>query len=158
LSGLTDRQTVCVDAMRIQAAYNNTSEIELECSGIGAVVEPSSSLFPVGTKVAKQFDGADGELVWFEGEVQRYDKQDDIYWILYGDGDSEDMDASEVRDAVGSYRVHVQPQEKAELEAESATAGSTAGSTLLPTTVDTAVAEVLRAVGDALTYSCVDCR
>src|SRR5688500_17972526 len=84
--------------MRLQAAYNNTSEIELEGSDIGAVVEPSSSLFPVCTRVAKQCDGADGELVWFEGEVQRYDE--DLYWVLYSDGDSEDMDASEVRDAV----------------------------------------------------------
>ena len=114
-------------------------------SDIGTAVEPSSSLFSIGTKVAKQFDGADGELVWFEGEVQRYDKQDDLYWILYGDGDSEDMDASEVRDAVDSYRVH-RLQEEAESEAETATAGSTS----LPTTVDTAVATSVKAVGDAL--------
>jgi hypothetical protein len=42
--------------MRIQAAYNNTSEIELEGSDIGTVEEPSLSLYPIGTKVAKQFE------------------------------------------------------------------------------------------------------
>src|SRR5687767_8520555 len=103
--------------MCIQAAYNNTSEIELEGSDTGTVVERSSSLFPIGIKVAKQFDGANGELVWFRGEVQRHDKQDDLYWILYGDGDSEDMEECEVRDAVRNYRVHLQPQEEAESEA-----------------------------------------
>eukprot|EP00953_Heterococcus_sp_UTEX-ZZ885_P002877 2080-Heterococcus_DN1.PRE.1 len=55
--------TTCIDAMRTQAAYNNTSEGS-DTSTI--LLEPSSSLFPIGTKVAKQFDGADGELVWFQ--------------------------------------------------------------------------------------------
>ena len=78
--------------MRIQAANNNSSEIQLKDGVSRTVDEAASSLFPIGTKAAKQFDGVDGELVWFEGEVQRYDKQDDFYWMLYGDGDSEDMD------------------------------------------------------------------
>jgi hypothetical protein len=65
--------------MRIHAAYNNTSEIELEGTTSSDVQTiESSSLFPIGTKVAKQFDGTDGELVWFEGAVQRYDMQDDF--------------------------------------------------------------------------------
>jgi hypothetical protein len=107
-----------------QAAYNNTSEIELEASDVYAVEEPSELLFPMGTKIAKQFDGADGKLDWFEGEVQRYDKQDELYWILYGDGDSEDMDASEVREAMDNFRVHLQPQEEAGSEAETTAVGS----------------------------------
>jgi hypothetical protein len=78
--------------------------------------------------------------------VQRYEKEDDLYWVLYSDGDSEDMDASEVRNAVDNYRVHLQPQEEIVAEAETATAGSI----MLPTTVDTAVATSLKAVGDAL--------
>jgi hypothetical protein len=93
--------------MRMQAAYNNTSEIELEGNDIATVEEPSASLYPIGTKVAKQFDGVDGELVWFEGVVQRHDEEDDLYWVLYNDGDSEDMNEAEVRDAVHDYRVHL---------------------------------------------------
>jgi hypothetical protein len=58
---------IVLHAMCTQAAYNNTSEIELEGSDIDTAVEPSSSLFSIGTKLAKQFNGADGELVWFEG-------------------------------------------------------------------------------------------
>jgi Lamin-B receptor of TUDOR domain len=96
------------DAMHMQAAYNNTSQIELENSDIQTVDEAAaSSLHPIGTKVAKQFDAAGGELVWFEGVVQRYDEEDGLYWVLYNDGDSEDLDETEFRDAVHNYRVHV---------------------------------------------------
>jgi hypothetical protein len=63
--------------------------------------------------------------------VQRFDE--DLYWVVYSDGDSEDMEESEVREAVHNYRVHLQPQEEIVAEAASATAGSTS----LPTTVDT---------------------
>jgi hypothetical protein len=69
------------------------------------------SLFPVGTKVVKQFEGDDQQLEWFEGAVQRFDEEDNLYWVLYTDGDSEDMDEAEVRDAVHNYRVHLQQNE-----------------------------------------------
>jgi hypothetical protein len=81
-------------------------------------------LYPIGTKVAKQFDAAGGELVWFEGMVQRYDEEDGLYWVLYSDGDSEDMYETEVRDAVHNYRVHVQQQEEAVAEVETTAVGS----------------------------------
>jgi hypothetical protein len=71
------------------------------------------SLFPVGTKVAKQFEGDDQQLEWFEGAIQRFDEDDKLYWVLYTDGDSEDMDEAEVRDAVHNYRVHLQQNEVA---------------------------------------------
>ena len=69
------------------------------------------SLFPVGTKVAKQFEGDDQQLEWFEGAIQRIDEDDKLYWVLYTDGDSEDMDEAEVRDAVRNYSVHLQQNE-----------------------------------------------
>jgi hypothetical protein len=50
-----------------QAAYNNTSEIELEVADVLPTQTSDLSLYPISTKVAKQFDGADGQLVWFEG-------------------------------------------------------------------------------------------
>jgi hypothetical protein len=91
-----------------QAAYNNTSEIELEECDVTSAGESEMSPFPVGTKVAKQFEGDDQQLEWFEGAVQRFDEDDKLYWVLYTDGDSEDMDEAEVRDAVHNYRVHLQ--------------------------------------------------
>jgi hypothetical protein len=94
-----------------QAAYNNTYEVELEDGNMPAPGEPEVSLFPVGTKVAKQFENNDQQLVWFEGALQRYDEEENLYWVLYTDGDSEDMDGAEVRDAVHSYRVHLQQHE-----------------------------------------------
>jgi hypothetical protein len=48
-----------MDAMRIQAAYNNTSDIELEGSDMQTVEELALSLYLIGTKGTKQFDGAD---------------------------------------------------------------------------------------------------
>jgi hypothetical protein len=69
------------------------------------------SLFPVGTKVAKQFEGDDQQLEWFEGAIERIDEDDKLYWVLYTDGDSEDMDEAEVRDAVHNYTVHLQQDE-----------------------------------------------
>jgi hypothetical protein len=94
-----------------QAAYNNTSEIELEECDVTSPVEPVMSLFPVGTKVAKQFEGDDQQLEWFEGAIERIDEDDNLYWVLYTDGDSEDMDEAEVRDAVHDYTVHLQQNE-----------------------------------------------
>jgi hypothetical protein len=94
-----------------QAAYNNTSEIELESGDVPVPGESELSLFPVGTKVAKQFEDSDQQLVWFEGAMKRIDEGDKLYWVLYTDGDSEDMDEAEVRDAVHNYRVHLQQNE-----------------------------------------------
>jgi hypothetical protein len=108
---LTEQTRLCYGshAYNTQAAYNNTSEIELEDADILLTQTSGLSLYPVGTKVAKQFDGADGQLVWFEGVVQRFDEE--LYWVLYSDGDSEDMDTDEVRDAVQNYKLHLQPEE-----------------------------------------------
>jgi hypothetical protein len=94
-----------------QAAYNNTSEIELEERDVTSTGEPEMSLFPVGTKVAKQFEGDDQQLEWFEGAIEKIDEDHKLYWVLYTDGDSEDMDEAEVRDAVHIYRVHLQQNE-----------------------------------------------
>jgi hypothetical protein len=30
------------------------------------------------------------ECVWFEGTVRKYDAEDDLYWVLCSDGDTED--------------------------------------------------------------------
>jgi hypothetical protein len=99
-----------------QAAYNNTAEFELEENNVQSTVESTSSMFPIGTKVAKQFEGHDQQLEWFEGAVQRFDEDNNLYWVLYTDGDSEDMDEAEIRDAVHNYRVHLQ-QDKAAIDA-----------------------------------------
>jgi hypothetical protein len=124
--------------MRIQAAYNNASEIELA----GDVPETQTSntlLYPIGTKIAKQFDGADGELVWFEGVVQRYDEEDDLYWILYSDGDSEDVHESEVQAAVLDHRMHMSQPAQAELEKDISTVGAATDEATVPVTTDEAV-------------------
>jgi hypothetical protein len=94
-----------------QAAYNNTAEFELEDDDVRSTVESTLLLFPIGTKVAKQFEGEDQQLVWFEGTIQRFDEVDSLYWVLYTDGDSEDMEEAEVRDAVHNHRVHLQEDE-----------------------------------------------
>jgi hypothetical protein len=139
--GLLTSQVVLTDTqnalMRIQATYNNTSEIELEAGDVPETQPSDTLLYPIGTKVTKQFDGVDGELAWFEGVVQRYDEQDGLYWILYSDGDSEDVNEAEVREAVHDYKVYMQSQEVvAEVEV------TAVGSTAQPSTVDTEVATV----------------
>jgi hypothetical protein len=90
-----------------QAAYNNSSEVELNADIFeGEVSDHSTQLgeYTLGTKVAKQFDS-----VWFQGTIRRYDAEDDLYWVLYSDGDSEDLDADEVRKAVQNYKEHMLP-------------------------------------------------
>jgi hypothetical protein len=82
------------------------SEIELEDADILLPQTLDLSLYHVGTKVAKHFDGADGELVWFTGVVQMFDQEEGLYWVLYSDDDSEEMEADEVREAVHNDRVH----------------------------------------------------
>jgi hypothetical protein len=105
--GSTDTQQSMM-LLCTQAAYNNTAEFELEDDDVHSTVESRLSLFPIGTQVAKQFESDDQQLVWFEGTIQRFDEDDSLYWVLYTDGDSEDMEEAEVRDAVHNYRVHLQ--------------------------------------------------
>jgi hypothetical protein len=87
-----------------QAAYNNSSEVELNDSLAGEVAPEWLGAYPFDTKIAKQFDNE-----WCEGAIQRYDQEEDWYWILYGDGDSEEFDADEVRQGVLDYQEHMQP-------------------------------------------------
>jgi hypothetical protein len=53
------------------------------------------SKYPLGTKVAKHFDKGK-----FEGEMRGYDAQNDYYFILYKDEDSEELDCVEMDQAV----------------------------------------------------------
>jgi hypothetical protein len=63
----------------------------------------SSGKWPLGTKVAKQF----GEER-FEGTYRKYhnDEDEDLYWIVYSDGDHEDFNAVEMQQGVKDYRTH----------------------------------------------------
>jgi hypothetical protein len=90
----------------MQAAYNNESQFDQnehlnEESDSVLSGGDSGSRWPIGTKVLKQF-GAE----WFEGAILRYDGEDELYWILYDDGDSEDMDFDEVDKAIADYKSH----------------------------------------------------
>jgi hypothetical protein len=58
----------------------------------------SRSKYPLGTKVAKHFHGQR-----YEGELLGYDALEDYYWILYDDGDSEQLDCAEMYQAVQEY-------------------------------------------------------
>ena len=95
---------ICVSIS--QAAYNNSSEVELDDSHNGEVSDEIIQLgeYPSGTKVAKQFDGQ-----YWEGSILRYDAEEDLYWILYVDGDSEEYDADEARQGVKDYKEHLLP-------------------------------------------------
>jgi hypothetical protein len=61
--------------------------------------------WPIGTKVARFFDTV-GE--WFAGEVKKYinEENEDLYWIIYSNGDKEDFDAGEMQEGVDNYRTH----------------------------------------------------
>jgi hypothetical protein len=88
----------------LQAAYNNEAQFDLNehsNEGIDSVqhVSTSASKWSIGTKVLKQFD-----TEWFIGSIQRYDVDDDLYWILYDDGDSEDLDVDEVEQVIANYK------------------------------------------------------
>jgi hypothetical protein len=78
------------------------------------------SLYAIGTHVAKQFEGDSGELVWFEGIVKKFDEEANLYWVVYSDGDSEDMEADEVLTAVQNYTVHMQQDVSAEAAVDAA--------------------------------------
>jgi hypothetical protein len=62
------------------------------------MLQISMSKYPLGTKVAKQFH--EGK---FEGELRGYNAQEDFYFILYKDGDSEDLDCVEMDQAVQEH-------------------------------------------------------
>jgi hypothetical protein len=90
-----------------QAAYNNCSEVELDDSFAGVAVPSQATQlgeYAHGTKVAKQFGDE-----WFEGSMLKYDAESDLYWVLYTDGDSEELDADEARQGVLDHKQHMQP-------------------------------------------------
>jgi hypothetical protein len=62
--------------------------------------------WPVGTKIAKQFYDKDGTAKWFDGIMRKYINDGDLYWILYSDGDMEDLNAAEMQQAVEDYKTH----------------------------------------------------
>jgi hypothetical protein len=62
------------------------------------MLQISKSKYPLGTKVAKQFH--EGK---FEGELRGYNAQEDFYFIMYKDGDSEDLDCVEMDQAVQEH-------------------------------------------------------
>jgi hypothetical protein len=88
----------------VQAAYNNSSEVDLDNHNTEVEVPAPLGEFSNHTKVAKLFDD-----VWFEGTVRKYDAHDDLYWVLYSDGDSEELDPTEVRQAKQDYKEYMQP-------------------------------------------------
>jgi hypothetical protein len=90
----------------MQAAYNNESQFDVnehlnEESDSVQSASDSGSRWPIGTRVLKQFG-----TEWFEGAILRYDVEDELHWILYDDGDSEDMDFDEVEKAITAYKSH----------------------------------------------------
>ena len=94
-----------------QAAYNNSSEVELNNSFDTDVAHEWVGAYPYDTKIAKWFDSE-----WAEGTVKRYDQEEDYYWILYLDGDSEEFDADEMRQGVLDHTQHMLPPAAAALE------------------------------------------
>jgi hypothetical protein len=59
------------------------------------LLQVNRSKYPFGTKVAKFFHGTK-----YEGELLGFDAKEDYYWILYSDGDSEDLNYAEMYKAV----------------------------------------------------------
>jgi hypothetical protein len=55
--------------------------------------------------------------------VQKYDEDDDLYWVLYSDGDSEDMNEPDVRIAVLDHRAHMTQPVEAESKVETIAVG-----------------------------------
>jgi hypothetical protein len=98
----------------LQAAYNNSSEVELNDSLNEEVAEQATQLgeYSLGTKVAIKFDDD-----WWEGEVVRYDAQKDLYTVLYTDGIFEDLNARETRQGVQDHKEHMQPADATDRDA-----------------------------------------
>jgi hypothetical protein len=102
----TDNGGVFLIALLVQAAYDIESEFDLDSHAYEDVCSKACATagdigWPLGTKVAKQFD-----TQWFNGTVRKYDAAEHLYWILYDDGDSEDMEVHEVQAAVNDYHAH----------------------------------------------------
>ena len=62
-------------------------------------------IFPPGTQVRKHFPNHG----WFEGKVTKYDQLENLYHIVYKDGDTEQLTHKEVNDAAPSKSVKVFP-------------------------------------------------
>jgi hypothetical protein len=62
------------------------------------LLQVNRSKYPFGTKVAKFFHGTR-----YEGELLGYDAKEDYYWILYSDGDSDELDYAEMYQAVQEH-------------------------------------------------------
>jgi hypothetical protein len=105
----------------MQAAYNNETQFDQneQCDSVLSGGD-SGSRWPIGTKVLKQF-GAE----WFEGAILRYDGEDELYWILYDDGDSEDMDPQEVEKAIADYKSHHPEESKDDTDSQCAATTAT---------------------------------
>jgi hypothetical protein len=62
------------------------------------LLQVNRSKYPFGTKVAKFFHGTR-----YEGELLGYDAKEDYFWILYSDGDSNELDYAEMYQAVQEH-------------------------------------------------------
>jgi hypothetical protein len=116
-----------------QAAYNNCSEVELDDSFAGVAVPSQATQlgeYAHGTKVAKQFGDE-----WFEGSMLKYDAESDLYWVLYTDGDSEELDADEARQGVLDHKQHMQPAAAVSSGIDSDEGATAPESTIAETTV-----------------------
>ena len=113
---------VCIAIACAQAAYNNSSEVELNDSLSEEVSDQATQLgeYISGTKVAIKFDDD-----WWEGEIVRYDAQKDSYCVLYTDGIFEDLDASETRQGIQDHKEHMQPALAADVDAADRDAAAT---------------------------------
>jgi aldehyde:ferredoxin oxidoreductase len=127
------RMRIAIPCM--QAAYNNSSEVELDDSLNEEVSDQATQLgeHSSGTKVAIKFDDD-----WWQGEIVRYDSQKDLYCVLYSDGIFEDLDAIETRQGIQDHKEHMQPAVAPDVDAAGRDAAvsdsETAGSTVAVTT------------------------
>jgi hypothetical protein len=127
------RMRIAIPCM--QAAYNNSSEVELDDSLNEEVSDQATQLgeHSSGTKVAIKFDDD-----WWAGEIVRYNSQKDLYCVLYSDGIFEDLDASETRQGIQDHKEHMQPAVAPDVDAAGRDAAvsdsETAGSTVAVTT------------------------
>ncbi len=65
----------------------------------------SSSVFPPGTKVTKEFEDA-GQMIPFNGEVESYDAKEKLYLIVYEDEDAEELTREEVSNILVRVNKH----------------------------------------------------
>ena len=58
---------------------------------------PTNGIFPLGTVIRRLFKKAgDSHRTWFEGMITAYDSDHELYMVLYTDGDSEEMNHSDI--------------------------------------------------------------